>query len=1009
MYSQVVYSFVTPEPHPDTIELARKLIDEIQTAQKSTSHASKLPPVPAFKESANQRKPTVEEMFGSSDSESVSDFDYRNVGGGDSDSFGEEAPEAEDMYSGEESSKSESGESSSSNYESTSSFESRRKKHFRHSSHGSATSKAAAAGRKEKMKANKAAAIRKSPQAVYSKNKRKAAVRTPDGSQESSSGNTISDNSGSGNGGSESSDGSPPPVMRKGKGKAPPKQKASLPRQRKAAKKDTPPPTDFNENPHRRPKGGKGLPVRRVEAEYEGSQREGIPIVDSRPGKKRTRAGRKRRDTRRGRIARKGLQEASRRDEPELVNAPEAAVLPTRQQLGGQMAVENVVEEDPMLEEEILRPLIINELADDGHVFVPEMVDGMKIWDVEVHCNGGYHWYCGDINWHTFPDPPAVHTFVPAGPPGPNIPNLQHMHPILVLERFLPIDFWTKFTQETNAYKDRQTADPQKADPDELDVMLGLADKPHTKAAWKNDYDLNWIPLSVGTTLKWFGLHVGMAIRPRHNTAAYWDQDVYGCLTPDAYSSYMSRNRFNLITKYMYLNYAAAEHFDANGKLIDPYHKVRPLIDVCKKLWLENWNIGEFNCVDEGKVAYSGTMCPVRMYDPDKPIKHGIKFYCANDSLTGYCWGLEPYCGSGHRIVEDTDWDYDNLNFPERIVLYFMSKCPQYTSFFTDRYYTTCRGIELGYERHRCYWTGTMMANKKGMPWKFLCDFNQLDSDRGFYTWSWEKEKNIWAINWKDRNVVPLASNRYGCDFEFIERGGGGKYKTSKLKATNVPYGRYRFTTGKMVVPYNRYMFYSLEATSHCHKWWQNCFWGIIDGALVNAFICWRSVDPSRRTHMRFMTGVHQALVNNQWDTIGHWGARSLQSPDVTRRQKKFKGKYVNKTPPTPVTIIPTVKSPTGVTHELVLLNKTALHQNMIRRKEVKPNAKAEKRCVQCKKDGRQNVFTKWVCLGCGYIPLCNPKWKRKVHHILQKYHASKKISLMQGQRELAKKLEEVD
>ena len=84
LYSEVVDSFVTPEPHPDTIELARKLIDEIQTAQKSTSHASKLPPVPAFKESANQRKPT-EEMFGSSDSESVSDFDYRNVGGGDSD------------------------------------------------------------------------------------------------------------------------------------------------------------------------------------------------------------------------------------------------------------------------------------------------------------------------------------------------------------------------------------------------------------------------------------------------------------------------------------------------------------------------------------------------------------------------------------------------------------------------------------------------------------------------------------------------------------------------------------------------------------------------------------------------------------------------------------------------------------------------------------------------------------------------------------------------------------
>ena len=59
--------------------------------------------------------------------------------------------------------------------------------------------------------------------------------------------------------------------------------------------------------------------------------------------------------------------------------------------------------------------------------------------------------------------------------------------------------------------------------------------------------------------------------------------------------------------------------------------------------------------------------------------------------------------------------------------------------------------------------------------------FNQLDSDRGYYTWAWEKEKNLWAIVWKDRNVVPVISNRYGVDPELIERGGGGKYKTAKL------------------------------------------------------------------------------------------------------------------------------------------------------------------------------------------------------------------------------------
>jgi len=102
-----------------------------------------------------------------------------------------------------------------------------------------------------------------------------------------------------------------------------------------------------------------------------------------------------------------------------------------------------------------------------------------------------------------------------------------------------------------------------------------------------------------------------------------------------------------------------------NGKLLDHYHKVRPLIDLCTKTWYENWVINEWNSVDNGKVQYSGTMCPVRLFDPDKPIKHGIKFICANDSLTGYCWGIEPSTRAGHRVTGDTDEDFALLNIGE--------------------------------------------------------------------------------------------------------------------------------------------------------------------------------------------------------------------------------------------------------------------------------------------------------------------------------------------------------
>ena len=314
------------------------------------------------------------------------------------------------------------------------------------------------------------------------------------------------------------------------------------------------------------------------------------------------------------------------------------------------------------------------------------------------------------------------------------------MHAVEVLERFLPLKFWADFTTETNAYRERCNKDAANADPDEIEVEQGLQGLPHAKAGWQQDYDLQWVPLSLGQTLKWFGMHVGMAIRPRHNTAAYWDTNSYGCLRADDFNSYLSRNRFNLITKYMYLNHAQQHHFDDNGKLKDPYHKVRPLIDLCVNKWAENWVIDEWNSIDEGKIQYSGTMCPVRSFDPDKPIKHGIKIICANDSKTGYCWGLEPYTGAGHRVTGDTDEDYDTLNIGERLVLYFGSKSPAYTQFFTDRWYTTPRLVELLFDRHACYLTGTMMANKKGMPWNYLTSWDQLNSDRGLMVLGEEQE-----------------------------------------------------------------------------------------------------------------------------------------------------------------------------------------------------------------------------------------------------------------------------
>ena len=40
------------------------------------------------------------------------------------------------------------------------------------------------------------------------------------------------------------------------------------------------------------------------------------------------------------------------------------------------------------------------------------------------------------------------------------------------------------------------------------------------------------------------------------------------------------------------------------------------------------------------------------MYNPQKPVKYGIKSYILCDSATGYCFNMEPYVGEGSTLPD---------------------------------------------------------------------------------------------------------------------------------------------------------------------------------------------------------------------------------------------------------------------------------------------------------------------------------------------------------------------
>ena len=114
--------------------------------------------------------------------------------------------------------------------------------------------------------------------------------------------------------------------------------------------------------------------------------------------------------------------------------------------------------------------------------------------------------------------------------------------------------------------------------------------------------------------------------------------------------------------------------------------------------------------------------------------------------------------------------------------------------------------MKLAKERHGVLISGTIKSDRPGLPWNYLCDWNQNVSDRGYYRWGYNEHCGMYATVWKDRNVVPMLSSGFGVEHDIINRGGGGGKQRGKLRPTQVAYGRYNYRCPKMIKQFNKHM-----------------------------------------------------------------------------------------------------------------------------------------------------------------------------------------------------------
>ena len=163
--------------------------------------------------------------------------------------------------------------------------------------------------------------------------------------------------------------------------------------------------------------------------------------------------------------------------------------------------------------------------------------------------------------------------------------------------------------------------------------------------------DRAWVPTNATEMKAYFGLLILMGIHSLPCVEMYWSTDDR--LGVPGVKNVMPLKRFKKLEQYLHV----VDNNTADGN--DRLHKIRPLIDMANRTFLQSYKPEKEIAIDEAMVPFKGRST-LRQYLPAKPTKWGMKVWCACESATSYLLQFSVYCGKkdggtqhglGHDVV----------------------------------------------------------------------------------------------------------------------------------------------------------------------------------------------------------------------------------------------------------------------------------------------------------------------------------------------------------------------
>lgn len=379
-----------------------------------------------------------------------------------------------------------------------------------------------------------------------------------------------------------------------------------------------------------------------------------------------------------------------------------------------------------------------------------------------------------------------------------------------------------------------------KSDSNELEIFLQLfpnslfcfiAENTNLRIAINNENKNQTHKATNAAEIKVFmGIIIIMSYNVLPSMANYWSKNA--SMGNQFIKDVMSRDRFLFLHSKIYFN--TPEKTDESKTFY-----IDEVVSCFKYTFQKAYSDSSHQAIDESMVKFKGRSS-LKQYMPAKPIKRGIKLWSRCDSLTGYLYDLNIYCGKETKQMEGTLGERVVTRLTQTIKATEVALC-------FDRFFTSIKLIDtLQFPA-----VGTYMSNRRDVP-----KFTKTKLGRGEYEAMTNNNGTV-AVRWQDTKEVLLVSNCHEATSSKILR----KQKTGEKLEVECP---------ELCQFYNTYMggvdladqkMSTYDFVRKSLKWWKKVYYKLLFGAISNSWILFCQSRTKQIPQIDFIVALAEQLI----------------------------------------------------------------------------------------------------------------------------------------------------